>query len=163
MATHKMTFVFLVILFPVILLADNTFNPDQWLSFIDTFMAAPTWKALVGIIGLIAVCALTIARYFWKEDLRREEAFKKAEADRNKQSALLEQVQKDASAALRLNMDIVYKQDYDYFVKMIPLKKYPEVLLKIAPIYFDKIATFLYNETLTPEDRAARILLIIKK
>ena len=72
-------------------------------------------------------------------------------------------MQKDASIALIANMDTSYQQDYTYFIQKIKDSKFDAIYLKIAVKYHKDISQFVYDDKITPEQRSARIISLIKQ
>jgi len=136
---------------------------DKWLGLIETFINAPTWKAVVIIVGIVAICVLMIAKYFYDENKRRKEAFVEAKRIKKEQYELTERLQRDASEAFRLNMDTAFKQDYEDFSRYIKDKKYSSVLMNIPGELHEEVGKHLYREELDEYDRAARIINILKR
>jgi len=139
-----------------------TLDFEKWLGLIETFIQAPTWKAVVIIIGILGVCFLIIAKYFFDENKRRKEAFLEAQKIKKEQAETAERLQRDASIALIENMDSAFEQDFQDFKRYIDEKKFSSILMNIPRQYHQEIGTFLYNEDLNSQDRAARIINIFK-
>lgn len=126
-------------------------------------------KGLPGVLGAIfvgivalAIALLLIAKYFMDRGVREREAYETDLRVRKLQAENLSRMQRDATIALISNMDLSYKQDYEYFVLKIRDGKYEAVYVKINPKFHEKLVTFLYDAALTPEERAARVILVIK-
>jgi hypothetical protein len=106
--------------------------------------------------------AFKIAKYFENEDKRRREAYEYDLKVRNQQAENTARMQRDATQALLDNMDLTYGQDYNYCLQKIREQKYPAVYAKFNTKFQEQIAAFLYDETLTPEQRAARVILVVR-
>ena len=129
---------------------------------IQSFIEAPTWKAVVIIIGILAICILMITKYFVDENKRRRDAYLEAKKIKEQQNKIAEKLQYDASLALRQNMDTMFEQDFEDFTIYIEEKRYSNVLMNIPRKYHHELGVFIYNEELNAEDRAARIISILK-
>lgn len=151
----------LLLFFPVFLFAGD-FDFDKWLDFLNTFMTAPTWKAFIVIIGMIAMCIIYITKFFYNENKRREEAYQKHLEDTDTQNETTKKLQQDASSAFLENMETAWEQDYEYYKEKIEEKKYSAVLVKINPKHYEEIKSILYDETLTASERSSLIILKIK-
>ena len=124
---------------------------------------------LPGLPGMIFVCIvalaaaiLVIAKYFMERGAREKEAYLLDQKVKQVQLENLARMQKDAATALISNMDLSYKQDYEYFTQKIKEQRYSSVYVKIAAKFHTSLAGFIYDETLSAEERAARIILLIK-
>lgn len=116
----------------------------------------------VGLI-VLAWAALKISKYFEDRGKREKDSYLEDQRIKQIQAENTAKMQNDAVKALLDNMDISYKQDYEYFVKMINEKKYSAIYAKISPIFKEQIATFIYDETLTSEFRAGRVIQTVRK
>lgn len=127
-------------------------------------------KSIPGIFGAIfvtfialAISIALIAKYFIQRNLRETTAFDQDQLERKTLANNLAQMQADATSALIQNMDTVYTQDYQYYVQQITAANYPAIYLKIAPQFYTAVSQFLYDNTLTPTQKAARIIQVVRK
>jgi hypothetical protein len=144
-----------------------TFDINGFIQAVTSFMAAPTWKAAVTIAGIILICLVYltgfITKYLYDKNKRESDAYNEALRIKKIQETNLQKMQGDATQALIDNMDIAYEQDYEYYVKMIKSQTYKAVYAKVAVQFYDKIAEIIYREELTPEQRSAMIINIVRK
>lgn len=144
-------------------------TPEQMQQLLmDALSVAKTipWPAVGAIfVALIVVCAavLQIAAFFRGEAQRRAEAYAEAIRIRQQQLEITEKVQRDASQALKDNMDAAYQDDYRYYIKQLTAKNYPAIWGKIPLKAMDAVGKIVYSEDIAPEDRAARIILVLKQ
>ncbi|MGZ6369241.1 MAG: hypothetical protein ACXWPM_00770, partial [Bdellovibrionota bacterium] len=124
---------------------------------------------LPGVLGAIfvalvavAIAIILIAQYFVALGQRERDSYNANLAAQQLQNANLSRMQIDATQALIDNMDIVYKQDFDYFAKQIAAKQYSSIYVKVAPEFHPQIANFLYDESLAAPVRAARVIGVIR-
>jgi hypothetical protein len=141
----------------------DNINIDQLVQLTIAFIQAPTVKAAVCLVGVLAIACLVIAKYFLDRNQREKEAYVEALRIKKIQEANLQRMQIDASQGLVENLDTAYQQDYDYHVKMIKAQTYKAVYAKIAPQFYDNVSTIIYREDLTPEQKAALIINLIRK
>lgn len=154
---------------PILAFADeiDPSSPDAIIKMLANALALgkslpPTIGAIfVGIVAL-AIAVMLIARYFFERGKREKDAYLLDQKIRTEQTENLARMQKDASTGLINNMDINYKQDYEYFVKKIKEEKYDSVYVKIAPKFHTSLAEFIYNKELSAEERSARVIIIIR-
>jgi hypothetical protein len=116
---------------------------------------------LIGFISL-AIGLLLIAAVMNSREKRERAAYEYDLTIRKIQAENLERIQRDASQALMQNMDSKYKEDYKIFTAAIAEKKYERVCVKCDSRFHETIANFLYDEKLSAEDRAARVILVIR-
>lgn len=140
----------------------ENFDFEKLANVILAFIEAPTWKAVVVIVGIIALCMFYIALYFYKENKRREEAYKEAIRVKQLQEKNIERMQLEVSQAIKQNMDVAYKQDFDYYKDCITQGKYLLVWGKIPAVFREKVLEFIYREDLSPEDKSARIIQVVR-
>ena len=131
-------------------------------------LALPQQIMFLVVLGSIALillvlAILSIAKYFKNEDIRREAAYQeslriKAEQDKN-----LARLQQETTQAFLDNIDAAYKQDYEYYRDKITQGKYAAIWGKIPPLLQEEIAAFVYKDDLKPEEKAAKIILIVRR
>jgi len=115
----------------------------------------------VGVVG-IAIAALLIAKYFFDRGAREAAAYALNLQIQQTQAENLARMQQDATTAFLSNMAITYQQDYQYFIQMIKGNTFEGIYAKIAPQFHTQIAQFIYDQTISPEERAARVIMIVK-
>lgn len=134
------------------------FDFNALLAMISTFMDAPTWKAIIMCIGIVLICILYIAKYFFDKNKRESEAYEFSLKIRKEQEANLLKLQIDSSQALIDNMDINNKLNYDYFVQQLKKDNHKAIYYKVHASLHEKVSDFLYNEKLTPEQKSALVV-----
>lgn len=142
-------------------------TPDQIIALLaDSLALAKGLPAALGaiFIGIVALAMamLMIAKYFAEKGKREDEAYKTDLRIKTEQATNLARIQKDAATSLATNLDLAYKQDYEYFVVKIKAEKYDAVCAKIAPKFHVELSKFIYDTALPAEERAARIIMVIK-
>lgn len=162
--------IFMLVLFFILLcvsanaeLPNTSFDPDMMAKVILSFLGAPTWKAGIAIVGIIAMCILSIAKYFWDRNAREKEAYEYSLKVRLEQEKNTARMQKDAAESLMLNMDIAYQQDYEFYIQKISEGDFKAVYPKTPVQFHEKIATFLYRDDLSSAVRAAMIIDVVRR
>lgn len=142
-------------------------SPDQIIAILADSLSMA--KGLPGILGAIfvgiialALALLIIAKYYADKGAREKEAYETDMKVRQIQAINLTRMQKDAASSLLDNMDLSYRQDYDYYVQKIGEGKFDAVYVKINPKFYTELSTFIYDQSIPPEQRAARVILIVK-
>lgn len=160
---------FILFLFPAVAMAADAapIDTDFILQMLQNAMVMGA--KLPGIIGAIfvgvialSIAVLLIAKYFMDRGAREKAAYAEDLRIRTIQSENLARMQKDATTALISNMDLSYKQDYDYFVAKIKESRFDAVYAKIATQFHAQIAQFIYENGIPTEERAAHIIMLIK-
>jgi len=139
------------------------FEFERLVGLVEAFIAAPTWKAIVILVGVLCLCVLMIAKYFWDRNKREEEAYKETIRIKKEQEENIWRVQRDSLASYIIGLDIAYQQDYNYYVQKIKDNKYAAVFMKVSDKFHDEIGNFLYSEKLTPEQKAGLIIKTVRK
>lgn len=135
---------------------------DKLISILTQSLDAPTAKLiLVALIG-ISVAILLVAKYFYSENQRRAELFEENRKRRREQIAVIARMQRETSLAMLANLEEAYRLDFEFYKLRITEKKYDIIWAKIPPKFYEIIAKFVYDETLTPEERGARIVQLIR-
>ena len=146
-------------------IATATPDPESMLS--NALSMGASLPGLLGAIfvGLVVVAwaIFKISKYFEEKGKREREAYDEDQRVRKLQADNTARMQNDAVQALMDNMDLSYRQDYDYCVLKIKDKKYSAVYAKFNLQFKEQIATFLYDESLTPEFRAGRVIQVVRK
>lgn len=155
----------LLFLVPAVAFAATVATPDT--VFPNALALALQVGGVPGAI-LLAIIALgwslwKISNYFEAKDKREREAYEEDLRIRNLQATNTARMQRDAAAALMDNMDLSYKQDYDYFIQMIKVGNYKAIYNKIAQKFHEPISTFIYNDATPAEERSARVILVIRQ
>ena len=119
---------------------------------------------VLGAITLILItrAVLAIAEFFKKEDIRREEAYRETLRIRAEQQAIVARLQREATQAFLDNIEAAYKQDFEYYRGKIAAGKYPDIWGKIPKELQEEVAGFVYKDDLKPEEKSARIILLIR-
>jgi uncharacterized membrane protein len=121
-------------------------------------------SALPGILGAIfvvfiaiAISLLLISKYFADENKRRDEAYKESKRLEHEHNANLQRIAVDYAKAAGELLSEEYRKDYELYSKLLANKDY-SFLAKIAKVYHNELAGFIYDESIAPRDRAARII-----
>jgi len=143
-------------------------SPDSAWQMLAEAMAVPItipWvKIAYQAIVMLVMGILVIAKYFFDKNKRETEAYKTDIETRQRQSELLERAQHDAASSMRDNLAGAYADDYKLYVKMITKEDYSFLGNGKIPLKcIDEISHFVYNKDLAVEDRASRIILVVKK
>lgn len=145
----------------------GTIDADQLMQMLSNALAIASGlpgifgAVFVGLIALV-IAILLIAKYFLEKGAREKEAYLTDLKIRQTQEENLARMQKDATSAFLSNMDISYAQDYQYFIQMIKAEKYDAVYAKVASKFHEGIAQFIYDTSISAEDRAARVIMLVK-
>jgi hypothetical protein len=114
-------------------------------------------------IILITMAILSITKYFKNEDLRREQAYQESLRIKAEQNKNLARLQQETTQAFMDNVDAAYKQDYEYYKDKITQGKYAAIWGKIPQNLQEEVASFVYKEDLKPEEKSAKIILIVRR
>lgn len=164
----------LYLLFPFLAFADASPTPvpgsmdvDQIIQMLSN--ALSIGKGLPGIFGAIfvgvvaiAIALLLIAKYFSDRGAREAAAYALNLQIQQTQAENLARMQQDSTTAFLSNMAITYQQDYQYFIQMINVGTYSGIYAKIAPQFQEQVSKFIYDSSITPENRAARVIMLIQ-
>ena len=135
---------------------------DKLFGIVTTFMDAPTGKAIIGLIGIVLIIGLVIAKYFWDKNKREKLSWKLTYETEIKKLEDTVKAQEHSVGALVQGMETLEKRNYDYFVTNIKLKKYDSVYYKVHESKHLELKEFLYNESLSAEARAALVVRIVR-
>lgn len=140
----------------------NDIDFNKFFDMIMSFIDAPTWKIALMLVGILAMCILLITRYFHNRNKREELAWEEAQKVKKQQIEITLRVQKDSANALIQNLNTSYKLDFDFFVEAITNKSYEKIYTRLHETLHEKVGSFLYNEELTPNVRAASLIRLMK-
>ena len=136
---------------------------EKYMSLMASFIEAPTWKALAIVVGILAMAALMIAKYFWDENKRKENAYREAMKVREEQNKNLQRLQQETTQAFLANIDAAYKQDFEYYRDKIAQNKTADIWGKVPYELQEEVTRFVFRDDLKPEEKSARIILAVRR
>lgn len=140
----------------------NDVDFDKYLHFLESFMAAPTWKAVVVLIGLALICVLIITKYFYDKNKREAEAWKEDQRIRKEQKEILLTTQKKSKLALVASMDTAFRVLYERIVERIKTDQTELIYFLMRDEFHVEITEILMSIELTPEEKSAQIIKVIR-